>query len=292
MKRILCLLMTALLTVGVLSLFVLATDDTVVFIAHSGNDADNGLTATTPKKSLGKMSGTGAMSLLKHGGTLVTPQKLYVGSDYTWELPDAVTITASHGGTDYKNPEPASNPATGVMKMASGVTLTVKSELTIDDIILFQEANQNTIVVADGGKLTITDKVVCMSARSYYLKIEVQDGGTAVINGGIFSQISGEGEITVAEGVTVLNSGDTLPKPSNAPSTGSAEVAFIRYGAENGNSGLTPDAPKGTFGNGNDSGVMSLLKNGGKLVVVGKAYIGTANYTMPTTSTALTITSV
>ena len=171
MKKILCLLLSVLMAAGALSLSAFAADDAVAYISFVGADTNDGKTADTPKKTLGKLSGNGAVSLLKHGGTLVASQKLYFGADYVWEVPGAVTITANYGGKDYKNPEPEKNPASGMMKFKSGATLTIKSDVTIDDIILFQEANQNTIIVEDGGSLTITDKVVCMSAKSYYMNI-------------------------------------------------------------------------------------------------------------------------
>ena len=290
MKKILCLLLSVLMVAGALSLSAFAADDNVVYIAYNGKNANDGLSDATPKANLGKMTGDGAMSLLKHGGTLVVSQKLFIGADYTWELPDTVTITANYGGKDYKNPEPAANPASGMMKFKSGATLTIKSDVTLDDIILFQEANQNTIIVEDGGSLTITDKVVCMSAKSYYMNIEVMDGGKAEIGGGIFSAIEGDGDIKIADGVKVLGSG-TVEEP-----TGPAEVkdglAFINYQTGNdANDGTSAAAPKKAFGKPTGSGVLSLLTRGGTLVVTGKAYIGSAKFEFPAMSGELVITS-
>ena len=290
MKKILCLLLSVLMVAGALSLSAFAADDNVVYIAYNGKNANDGLSDATPKANLGKMTGDGAMSLLKHGGTLVVSQKLFIGADYTWNVPGAVTITANYGGKDYKNPEPAKNPASGMMKFKSGATLTIKSDVTIDDIILFQEGNQNTIIVEDGATLTITDKVVCMSAKSYYMNIEVMDGGKAEINGGIFSAIEGDGEIKIADGVKVLGS-TTVEEP-----TGPAEVkdglAFINYQTGNdSNDGTTAAAPKKGFGKPTGNGVMGLLTRGGTLVVTGKAYIGSAKFEFPAMSGELVITS-
>ena len=290
MKKILCLLLSVLMVAGALSLSAFAADDAVAYISFAGADANDGKTADTPKKTLGKLSGNGAVSLLKHGGTLVASQKLYFGADYVWEVPGAVTITANYGGKDYKNPEPAKNPASGMMKFKSGATLTIKSDVTIDDIILFQEGNQNTIIVEDGGSLTITDKVVCMSAKSYYMNIEVMDGGKAEIGGGIFSAIEGDGDIKIADGVKVLGS-STVEEP-----TGPAEVkdglAFINYqNGNDANDGTSAAAPKKAFGKPTGSGVLSLLTRGGTLVVTGKAYIGSAKFELPEMSGELVITS-
>ena len=204
MKKFLCLLLSILMIAGAFSLSAFAADS-VAFVAYTGSDDNNGLSADAPKRTLGKTSGSGALSLLKKGGTLVVSQKLLIGGNgYTWDVPGAVTITANYGGVDYKNPAPANNPASGMMKFTSGNTMTVKSDLTIDDIILFQELDQNTIIVESGATLTITDKVVCMSAKPYYINIEVEAGGKAVINGGTYSNISGAGDIQIAESVTVL----------------------------------------------------------------------------------------
>ena len=290
MKKILCLLLSVLMAAGALSLSAFAAGDAVAYISFVGADTNDGKTADTPKKTLGKLSGNGAVSLLKHGGTLVASQKLYFGADYVWEVPGAVTITANYGGKDYKNPEPEKNPASGMMKFKSGATLTIKSDVTIDDIILFQEANQNTIIVEDGGSLTITDKVVCMSAKSYYMNIEVMDGGKAEIGGGIFSAIEGDGDIKIADGVKVLGS-STVEEP-----TGPAEVkdglAFINYqNGNDANDGTSAAAPKKAFGKPTGSGVLSLLTRGGTLVVTGKAYIGSAKFELPEMSGELVITS-
>ena len=289
MKKFLCLLLSILMIAGAFSLSAFAADS-VAFVAYTGSDDNNGLSADAPKRTLGKTSGSGALSLLKKGGTLVVSQKLLIGGNgYTWDVPGAVTITANYGGVDYKNPAPANNPASGMMKFTSGNTMTVKSDLTIDDIILFQELDQNTIIVESGATLTITDKVVCMSAKPYYINIEVEAGGKAVINGGTYSNISGAGDIQIAESVTVL--GDAQ-QPEEKPEAGSAGIAFINYATgSDGNSGTSADYPKKMFGKTDGSGVISLLTSGGTLVVTGKAYIGGTAYEFPAMSYTLTVTS-
>ena len=292
MKKFLCLLLSVLMIAGAFSLSAFAADS-VVYIAYNGSDDNDGLSATTPKGKLGTLSGSGAIGMLKNGGTLVVSQKLLIGSvggkGYTWDVPGAVTITGNYGGVDYKNPAPANNPASGMMKFTSGNTMTVKSDLTIDDIILFQELDQNTIIVESGGSLTITDKVICMSAKPYYINIEVEAGGKAVINGGIYSNISGAGDIRIAEGVQVLGAEQ---KPEEKPAEGNADVAFINFATgSDGNSGTSADYPKKQFGKTDGSGVMSLLASGGTMVVTGKAYIGGTAYEFPAMSDVLTITS-
>ena len=209
MKKILCLLLSVLMAAGALSLSAFAADDAVAYISFAGADTNDGKTADTPKKTLGKLSGNGAVSLLKHGGTLVASQKLYFGADYIWDVPGAVTITANYGGKDYKNPEPEKNPASGMMKFKSGATLTIKSDVTIDDIILFQEGAQNTIVVKPSTTLIITDKVVLMSKPGveHHFRIVIESGATAIL--------SEEAQSTM----TIENSGELLTYQSAEPVT-------------------------------------------------------------------------
>ena len=55
-------------------------DSRVAFIAYNtGNNANDGLTAATAKKSLGSTEGTGAIGVIPKGGTLVVCEKLYFG---------------------------------------------------------------------------------------------------------------------------------------------------------------------------------------------------------------------
>ena len=187
---------------------------------------------------------------------------------------------------DYKNTEPKNNPACA-FKMASGATLTISSEVIFDDIILFQENGQNTLVVADGGRLEIRDNVICMSNHDYFWNIVVQKGGEAVINGGVFSSVTGEGGITVGEKVKVLESGHST---AEAP-TGNPTVAFHSYAGSDSNNGLTAQTPKKSLGAIGGTGIFGLLQSGGTVVAVGKSYLGNS-YTLPTLDAPVTFTSV
>ncbi len=58
------------------------TEETKVYVKFGGNDQADGLTPDTAKATLGQLNGSGAVSLLKNGGTLVTNGKIVVGGNY------------------------------------------------------------------------------------------------------------------------------------------------------------------------------------------------------------------
>lgn len=215
MKKILSVMLAALLLLCTFSLTAFAADETVAYVSWGGNDAYDGLTPDTPKKSWKTFEDAGVMSLLQNGGTLVAVGKAYLGASYTMPaMSDTLTITSVYNGVDYKNPEPAENPACA-FKMATGATLTLQSNVVFDDIILFQENNQNTIKVGLGTTLTVTDSVILQTkpGNDYHYKIVVELGGTAIL-----SKAAQETFTIENLGGTVLTYGDeNAPAVTNAP---------------------------------------------------------------------------
>ena len=186
---------------------------------------------------------------------------------------------------DYRNPTPASNPSSGVIKLAKNATLTIETDTTFTDIILFHENDDapNTILVKDGAMLTITNTVNCMSKGSRYYSIVVEKGGVANIEGGIFAGISGDGEKNIGKDV-VINTG--TPVETKVPG-----YTFINYGAgSDGNDGLTANTAKKLFGTVDGNGAIANVKEGGTVVVSGKAYVG-ADYTIANVGAPITFTS-
>lgn len=184
MKKILVVLSFIGALLLALSVPAAAAEDTVAYISYTGSDTNDGLTPTTPKRSFGASSGSGAISLLQDGGTLVVVGKGYIGVDYSMPaLSDTLTITSVYDGVDYKNASPADNPACA-FKMYSGATMTINSDVIFDDIIMFQENNQNTIVISSGATLTVTDSVVFQSRTGvdYHYKIVIESGSTAILS--------------------------------------------------------------------------------------------------------------
>lgn len=263
MKRFLNILLAALLVISALSVTVSAAD--VAFIGYnSGNNANDGLTAQTAKKSLGTADGSGAVSLVKNGGILIVSGKMYIGDNYTWKTNGKVTVTANYGGKDYKNPSPADNPASGVIKIKPACTLTVASDLTLSDILYFQEGKTNVIHVTGGATLTVEENVVFTSKSDHYPQILVDSGSTAILNGGKYDSVSGDGNIQMGAKASV-----TAPTVSQGPI-----VYVANTGGNNANDGLSDTSPKQSFGTSEGTGVAGALKKGGTIIVSGKAYIG------------------
>ena len=220
MKKILSILLSVVMLVSMCMICTYAADDLVYVSTVSGNNANDGLTASSAKKTLGSKTGDGALGVIKNGGIMVIPERLMVGTKdttYNFNMDGHITITANDGKVDYKNPSPATNPAAGSLKLASGLKFAVHSDLTLDDIILFQEAGQNTFVIKSGATFTVTDKVVTMTKQDFYMNIEVEAGATAIINGGTFSNVSGAGKIEIGKGATVLDGNNTTPTTPTTP---------------------------------------------------------------------------
>ena len=270
MKRFISLFLAAMLVFSAFSITVFAADDVVYIGYNKGNNTNDGLSDTSLKKSLGTADGNGGFGVIRNGGTMVVVEKLYIGDNYTWNANGATTITGVFGGKDYKNTSPATNPASGVIKIKPACTLTVASDLTIDDVILFSESKSDTIRVTNGATLTITESVISMSKGNYNFKIVVEKGAKAIINGGIFDSVNGDGEIVIGEKATVAPTYDNTP-------TDSGVVAYISYNSgDNNNDGLTESTPKRGLGSEDSTGIISLLKKGGTVVVCGKMYVGSS----------------
>ncbi len=286
MKKFLSILMSALFIFGTLAIAVSAADIVAYVDYANGNDANDGTTANTAKKSIDN-KGTGAMYHTKEaGGYIVASGKLYIGGNYTLKSNRGgeFIITGMYGGNDYRNPTPAANPTSGVMKMSKGATLTIATDTTLTDIILFHEfdAAPNTIVVKDGAILTVKDTVTCMTKGSQYYTIVVEKGGVANVEGGTFAAITGDGEKNISKNV-IVNSGTSI--------TETVGYGFINYAAgSDGNDGTSSSSAKKLFGSTDGKGVISNVANGGTVIVSGKAYVG-ADYTLKDVGAPITFTS-
>ncbi len=211
MKRFSAILAMALICVLAFAIMAFAAEeptlssDAKVYVNYSnGKDSNDGKSADTAVKTV-----TTTVKGVADGGTIVVSGKMFVGANYTLSANGTVLITSNDGVTNHKNFEPATNPACA-MKMGVGVTLTVASDVIIDDIILFQEyLTSNTIVVSNNATLVIGDKVDTVgsphSDAPCFVKIKVEEGSTVILKSGTFQSISGEGTI-VNEGATVIES--------------------------------------------------------------------------------------
>lgn len=155
----------------------------VVYHDRNGSNDNDGLTAKTPKATLGTMS-THLFRMIQNGGVIVCVGDGIVTANYTFaKTYGPVTITSVWDGVDYRNAQPAERPAC-CFGVKSGLELTVCSDIIFDNIILFQLGKQNTIYVQNSGNLVVTDTVDLLSAPGldYHFKIVVQKGGTAVLS--------------------------------------------------------------------------------------------------------------
>ena len=205
MKKIILLVvcMAVLLSVATFNAFAqnvpenlpYLTNDTAVYISYSGSDGDSGYYADEAKKTFGTTESMGVMGLLKDGGRLVVCGKAYMGKDYILpKLDGTLLITSDDGVKNYMNPDPANNPVCA-FKIASGKSFTVLGNVIFDDIIVFQDFDQNSIIVEDGATLVIGDGVVNMTRRDYQMKIVVNEGGRLILGGGEFEIVNNGGEV-------------------------------------------------------------------------------------------------
>ena len=136
MKKLLAFALVALMVCAMLPLSALALDAPVVYVDYASKNANDGLTPATAKQSF-DAKGTGATQYVANGGTVVASGKLYFGGDYTIKAGGTITITGADDNVDYQNPRPATNPASGVMKLSKDAILTIASDVVLDNIILF-----------------------------------------------------------------------------------------------------------------------------------------------------------
>lgn len=232
MKKIFALMLTALLFSACFCTFAAepkVTSKTVAYISYNtGNNANDGLSAATARKSLGQFGGDGVIALLEDGGTLVVSGKMYIGGSYMFpKFGSTVLVTSNDGTTDYNTDQPANNPATSV-KMAKGASLTVQSDMIFDDILLFQEYKEhNTIIVKSGATLVLGEKVKTkgsvLTTDPTFMHLYAEKGATLIVKAGTYQSISGEGNIEVSKNVKVIDGGEEVAVD---PTTAAANALY------------------------------------------------------------------
>ena len=257
MKKILltmALCLTALLLViGTAAAAVPEVTSADVAWVAFGQSGD-GTSADTPIGTL-----AGAAKLLPNGGTLVVKNKLYIATAAKLEVNGALKITAKHGDKDFTGDD-----GNALIIESSGV-LTINSNVIIDDIaISMRNRKIGTIKVAKGATLYIGENVTVNGTDGLYPVIELA-GGTAILNAGTFSKVTGEG--------TLLNNGATIAGAVLPEVTADAK-AYIAFNGKDSNDGASADTPKKTIGATTGSGAAALIKDGGTLVVSQKLLIG------------------
>ena len=303
MKKLICMMLAALLAVSVLPFAVFAADtpsnlpyvtnSAFVFMDYAGGtDAATGKSAATAKKSFGSLTGKGGMGAVAKGGTIILSGKAYVGVDYTIKVPGTVLFTSKYAGVDYMKKEPASNPDTG-FKMKAGVSFTLQSNVIFDDMILFQEAAMPAVItVASGATLVIGKNIVTMSKTDAKMKIMVEEGGRLILGGGDFDIENNGGEVYEGYSYDYNKAAQEEVKPEETPdySGEAAGVGYIDFnGGNNENDGLSAAKAKKQLLSPESNGALSIVRGGGTLVASGRFYLG-SDFTIPKLGGYLTIT--
>ena len=177
------------------------TNKTVAYISYNtGNNDYSGMSADEAKQMLAGRKNDGVVSLLPDGGTMVACGKIFLGVSYTLpKLSSPLLITSNDGKTNYLTEFPLDNPATS-LKTVAGAVFTLQSDVIMDDLILFNEYSENSVLqVTDGATLVIGDGVICKYNPNLpapaYMRIEVDEGATVILNTGIFQSVTGKGTI-------------------------------------------------------------------------------------------------
>lgn len=303
MKKLICMMLAALLAVSVLPFAVFAADtpsdppyvtnSAFVFMDYAaGADAATGKSASTAKKGFGSLKGKGAIGSVAKGGTIILSGKAYVGANYTLKVPGTVLFTSKYAGTDYMKKDPASNPDTG-FKMKAGVDFIIQSDVIFDDMILFQEsATQTVITVAEGATVVIGKNIVTMSKSGVKMKIAVEAGGRLILGGGDFDIENNGGEVYEGYSYAYNKTTQEEVKPAETPdySGEPAGVGYIDYNnGNNANDGLSAAKAKKQVLSPESNGVLSIVRGGGTLVASGRLYLG-ADFTIPKLGGYLAIT--
>ncbi len=245
LSRIVTALLSVILVLGMITPAL--ADGAVCYVSirgSSASDQNDGKTPDKPKANFGTLGGNGAVSAVSGGGSIVASGKLYVPkpeNNMTYDFPDVggdVLITASYGGTDYMDKkyiageEDSDGPDSGVLKIYPAATMRISGNVTFDDIIIYQEYAQSIIRVASGATVTFGEGVKCFKqkGRDYYMALEVEEGGRVILNGGLFSSISGKGEVVDnrSEADKEISGGNAL-KPSADPTEWSENTDYIPY---------------------------------------------------------------
>lgn len=287
MKRIVIAFLTAALWVS-MSLVAFASSDTVAYLSSAGRDSNDGLSDSTAKQTFGSVGGNGVVNMLKDGGTLVISGAVNVGASRTWETEGEVTFTSAYNGVDHKKTDSAGKPSDGYLSFTGGYTFTIASDVVFDDFILYQKSNQNTLIVTNGATLTITENLVCLTDKSYYMRIFVDEGGTVNVNGGIFQSVIGKGTINIGEKAKIIDPSSMEVPSRDEPAPASNNVCYLNSFASANNTGLTPDSPIQSY----ITAQRDLIPNGGTIVIVASSYIGITEYTFQAKANPIVLTSV
>ncbi|MBQ9429884.1 MAG: family 43 glycosylhydrolase [Clostridia bacterium] len=284
--------------------------DKSVFVSDAGSDANDGLSAQTPKKTL-----TAAANLLgRDGGILVVCGKTSVSTETLPACDKQIRLTSVYGDTDFRK-------SGAVLSISGKLTFGGKadfSDLTFDGVGVLCGAGFDMKLGKGlaGGALSIDGG----SGRTTH-GVTVESGSFADVCGGAVTEkdatayvvwVGGSaknlcGASSTAANATVsvrggsiggdvcavknastggveIRGGSVGGKVTGALSAQSGKVAYVRDGGSG--DGTTPDKAAGTLVN-----AANALKNGGTIVVCGRLSVDVGQV-LPDAGGKVTITSL
>lgn len=132
-----------------------------IYVSNSGNDSNNGLTNTSPVKTLGK-----AFELCKnYGGNIVIAGEVEIGNNNLESCKKTVTITGKWDDKNYNGTILAKN------------NITMNSNVKIENIVIKPTGNQT--IYANGNNLSIGENV-SINEESGNISIDGGDKGNTI----------------------------------------------------------------------------------------------------------------
>ncbi len=185
------------------------------------------------------------------------------------------------------------------MTVASGSSLVVESSVSFYNMaeLYGAEVSYNPALTVEEGAYAFLDAI---GFSAYGGK------GTIVLSDELISKVTADtfkgfgGKIVDKNGNVVLAAAEAVA--GDEPTVSKTTVGYIANGstamvngasvaASDSNNGTTPDKPKASWKKTTDTGVMSVVKDGGTIVSHGKGFISQA-YSFPKTATPVLITAV
>ncbi|MBQ7171550.1 MAG: hypothetical protein IJR89_04660 [Clostridia bacterium] len=309
----------------------LTSDKVVYHGFNGGSDANSGLTASARKQYLGEENGTGAISLLAgEGGTVVTVTKSWTGTNgYTIPALGGKTVVLTardpNGGTSYLGD--LSNDTSGeygYLMIVNTGTLHIAGNVILREIGLLERTERaaashgTTLNVKNGACLVVESSVTVAGkkVKDCYAApvLSVEEGGVVFLHTLGFLGYTGKGTIVIGSDLQATGSvsaaqfagfgGQIVDAAGNPYAFGAGELpeepvltntetyAYVSLAGNNANDGLTPATLKQGWGAGaGGGGVMTLVMNGGTIVIPQKGYVS-ANYSTPRPSSPVRLTAV
>ena len=210
------------------------TSEAVGYIAYgetsglcASADTNDGLTDVTSKYNWGLFTGSGVMSLMGGGGTVVVTGRGMFGTDYTFNKAESpVLITAKYGDIDYCSREVVNAAGTGNGSQKGtfilgdkSVTVTFNGDYIVDDMDMFTRnktggatvkvVTDSRVVFGDGLNVTNMQESSKHSANLSPALVVEQGAFVYLFTLG-FDHYSGSGTIVVSD--DLIDSGVITPE--------------------------------------------------------------------------------